>query len=203
MKTFYRTALATIALLLVVTACSTPKPPPVSTQAPTSITEASQPTVAATAEIAYPGPTTQANPTNQAPSDQQAGATEPAYPAPPTTPQDQTTQVQVTPFKLDKPIVEGTTEITGVGPAGAPIVLTDITSTPQGLANAIISSSGKFTFKVAKPLVKGQRLGVGLVNLQDSPWVDKNFVDPGFQGTEPQQVPNVGFFFDTAIVQGK
>ena len=202
MKTLYRIALATIALLLVATACSTPKPTSVSTQAPTSISEANQPTVAATADIAYPPPTTQANPTNQASSNQQAGTTEPAYPAPPTTPtQDQTTKV--TPFKLDKPIVEGTTEITGVGPVGVPIVLTDITSNPQVLANAIISSSGKFTFKVAKPLVKGQRLGVALINLKDSPWVDKNFVDPGFQGTEPQQIPNVGFFYDTAIVQGK
>ena len=201
MKMHYRIALATLSLLWVITACSTPKPTAVSTQALTSTTEANQPTVTAPTDAAYPPPTTQAS---QAPSDQQAGATEAAYPAPPTTPiQDQTSNADVTPFKFDKPVVEGTTEITGVGPVGVPIMLTDITSNPQLLANAIISSSGKFTFKVAKALVKGQRLGLGLVNLKDSPWVDKNFVDPGFQGTEPTQIPNVGVFYDTAVVQGK
>jgi hypothetical protein len=201
MKTLYRIALAIISLMWVVTACSTPKPTAVSTQALTSTTEAKLPAVTAPTDVAYPAPTTQAS---QAPSDQQAGATEAAYPAPATTPaQDQTTNANVTPFKFDKPIVEGTTEITGVGPAGVPIVLTDISSTPQMLANAVISSSGKFTFKVSKPFVKDQRLGLGLVNLKDSPWVDKNFVDPGFQGPEPTQIPNVGVFYDTAVVQGK
>jgi hypothetical protein len=204
MKTLYRIALATISLMWVITACSTPKPTAVSTQALASVTEATQPTVTAPTDVAYPPPTSQANSASPLPSDQQAGATEAAYPAPATTSaQDQTTNANVTPFKFDKPIVEGTTEITGVGPAGVPIVLTDISSTPQMLANAMISSSGKFTFKVTKPLVKDQRLGLGLVNLKDSPWVDKNFADPGFQGTEPTQIPNVGVFYDTAIVQGK
>jgi hypothetical protein len=205
MKMIYRMTLASLVFLLIVSACSSSKPPSASNQTPNSANALNQPTEAAQASQAYPAPgSSPNNPAYPAPSATQTGDNATAYPGPATAaPQNQQAVVPVTPFKFDKPIVEGTTEVTGVGPAGAPIVLKDITSSPVVLAYANIMSDGKFTFKVIKPLEKDHRLGVALFARKDSPWVDQNFTDPGFQGTEPQQAPDAGFFYDTAVVQAK
>ncbi len=212
MKIDYRIALAAVALLLVLSACSSPTPSPVSTQAPGVATKASSKSTSP-ADQGYPPPAAVqgypapgATPGDQsypAPASNVPGYVNPAYPAPPTPTENPGTKVEVTPFKLDKPLIEGATEITGVGPAGIPIVLVDITFNGQILSEAVIPSDGKFSFKLTTPLEKAHRLGLTVGDLQKTQWVGKNFDDPGFQGTEPQQVPNLGFFFDTAMVQGK
>jgi hypothetical protein len=206
MKTIYRITLTAMACLLVVTACSSPTSTPVPTQAPVASTKvnSSYPAPAVQASPAYPAPVSAtANPAYPGPSAKIPGYADPAYPVPSAPTQNPGTKVKLTPFKFDTPIVEGVTTVTGVGPAGVPIILVDVTFNGQIVSEATITPDGKFTFSVTPPLEKGHRLGIALGDLKETPWVDTNFDDPGFQGKGPQLVPNVGFFFDTSMVQGK
>jgi hypothetical protein len=206
MKTIYRIALVAMACLLVLTACSSPTPTPSPTQALTAPTNAnaSYPAPTAQGNPAYPAPgAATANPAYPGPSAKIPGYADPAYPAPATPTENPGTPVKVTPFKLDTPILEGATTVTGVGPAGIPIILVDVTLNGQILTKANVGSDGKFTFTVSSPLEKDHRLGIALGDLTGTPWVEKNFDDPGFQGSQPQLVPNVGFFYDTTMVQAK
>jgi hypothetical protein len=193
MKTIFRIALAAMTCLLALTACSKSTPAPTLAAVAATNANTSYPApVAATVDAAYPGPSAKI-----------PGYADPAYPAPAIPTQNPGTPITVTPFKLDIPIVEGATTVTGVGPAGAPIILADVTLNGQILSKVKVGPDGKFTFTTPAPLEKGHRLGIALGDLTGTPWVEKNYDDPGFQGPQPQLVPNVGFFYDTTMVQGK
>jgi hypothetical protein len=122
----------------------------------------------------------------------------PEYPAPTLKPGS---FVAVTPFKLDKPIIAGATEVTGTGPANIPILLEDISFFGQILGQTVIREDGTFVFEV-KPLEAEHRLGLTTGDLTNTKWSDANFEDPGFFGDEARLVPNIGFFYDTTNVVG-
>jgi hypothetical protein len=104
------------------------------------------------------------------------------------------------PFQLDKPIVAGSTTVTGSGPAGVPILLEDVTFMGALMGQTNIGQDGRFSFTVP-PLVAGHRLGVTLGDITGTKWTAEQFYSPGYQGDEAMQTPNVGFFFDTAQVK--
>ncbi len=106
----------------------------------------------------------------------------------------------VTPFRLDKPIVAGATQISGTGPAGVPIVLVDVTFMGPVLGQTTIGADGKFVFQVAA-LEKSHRIGVTLADLTGTKWKTEDFSDQGYQGDEAVLVPQVAFFYDTALVK--
>ncbi len=110
---------------------------------------------------------------------------------------------KVVPFMLDKPIYAGTTEIRGTGPAGIPIIIGDVTFNGEQLGTGTIGSDGTFVVPLAKPVEKAHRIGVGIGDLKRTQWASSNFSDPGYFGKEFQQVPMVGFYYDTAMVQPK
>jgi hypothetical protein len=124
------------------------------------------------------------------------------YPAQPTSAIRTPGAADIVPIKLNKPLLEGTTEVTGTGLKDLPLVLMDMTMNGDYLAETTVQPDGKFTFKV-KALEKGHRLGIALGNTKGTRWENYDFGAVGFQGTEPMLVPNIGYFFDTVYVDPK
>ncbi len=126
-----------------------------------------------------------------------------AYPGPATGTPAKPGKVDVVPFKLDKPVMAGSKDVTGTGPAGIPILLVDITMNGNVLAQTSIQPDGKFHFTLGKPLQKDDWIGIALTDLKGTEWTSQDFNSEGFNGGSPNLVPNVGFFFDTAMVSAQ
>ncbi len=109
-------------------------------------------------------------------------------------------KVVVTAFQFQKPILQGDTVIKGSGPPNVPIQILDITFLGQFVAAGRTDADGKFSLAVPS-LEKGHRLGIALGNLGGTGLREEDFRDEGFQGEEAQLVPQVGFFYDTALVR--
>ena len=105
----------------------------------------------------------------------------------------------VVPFRLDRPLTAGATEIRGTGPAGVPIYIADVTFMGEPLGTGIIGSDGKFAINV-QPLAEGHRLGLALGILDGTRWKPADFYEPDFYGPDAMQIPQVGFFHDTVMV---
>ncbi len=103
------------------------------------------------------------------------------------------------PFRLNKPVIEGTQEITGSGPPGVPIMILDITFMGNILGEGIIDKDGTFIIQVPT-LEKNHRIGLTIGYLDGTEWTPEDFYFPDFNGDEPLQVPMVDFFFDTTMV---
>lgn len=106
------------------------------------------------------------------------------------------------PFRLDKPIVEGINTVSGTGPSGVPIIIADVTFVGEVLGTGRIGPDGVFTIAVPV-LEKGHRIGLAIGDLTGTQWKMEDFYPPEYHGDEAMQVPQVGFFHDTALVQSK
>lgn len=109
---------------------------------------------------------------------------------------------EIVPFRLDKPIVEGTDRVTGTGPAGVPVMLVDVTFMGPVLGSSVIKSNGTFVIEVPT-LEKAHRVGLAIGDLSGTKWTLDDFRALEYRGDEAQQVPQVGFFHDTTMVQEK
>jgi hypothetical protein len=197
-----------IALFFVALAgCSNPTPtvqpvpsePP--TQAPpTQVTTTQEsPTQPSPSPIfAYPAPLDAAAVAGEYPQPEQPAGE--AYPAPVIQP---TAQLDVVPFRINKPIQAGATEVSGTGPPGLPIVIADVNFMGEILGEGEIGADGTFAIKLGIPLEVDHRIGIALNDLTGTLWESNDFSDPGFFGEEYRQVPTVGFFYDTAAVGGE
>ena len=103
------------------------------------------------------------------------------------------------PFKLERPIPAGATEVRGTGPAGVPVFVADVTFMGESLGTGTIGPDGKFVVAV-KPLEANHRLGLALGNLEGTAWKPEDFYQEAFYGPDAMQVPQVGFFQDTVLV---
>ena len=118
-----------------------------------------------------------------------------AYPEPGESPSDPS----ITPFKLNKPVVEGATEISGTGPAGVPIMIVDITVMGNILGQGIISDDGTFVIQVPV-MEKDHRIGIALDNLDGTQWTPDYFTE-AYAGEEAYMSPMIGVFYDSVLVQ--
>jgi hypothetical protein len=131
------------------------------------------------------------------------------YPAPPVVenlpyPPPRTDEIDpnAVPFQLDKPLVEGATQISGSGPAGVPIAIFNVTLMREYIAETRIGADGRFSVQVPA-LTKGYRIGLALGALDGTEWTEESFQNKGYFGVEARTIPMVGFFYDTAQVKGK
>ena len=108
----------------------------------------------------------------------------------------------VVPFKLDRPILPGATEVRGTGPAGVPVFVADVTFMGESLGTGTVGHDGKFVVAV-KPLEENHRIGLALGVLEGTAWKPEDFYRQEFYGPEAMQVPQVGFFHDTVLVGKK
>jgi hypothetical protein len=106
----------------------------------------------------------------------------------------------VTAFAIRRPVREGDTVVRGSGPAGVPVLLVDVTFMGQNLAQTVIGPEGTFELTL-QPLEKNHRIGLMLGDLTGTAWSEAAFQDPAYNGTEAMQVPQVGFLFDTVLVE--
>ena len=109
-------------------------------------------------------------------------------------------QIERVPFRIDKPLWEGDTRVTGTGPAGVPIRLADVTFVGEFIAAGQIEEDGTFEIILSKPLETSHRVGL-TIDLAGTPWTVEDFQAPEFNGDEALMVPQVGFYYDTAMVQ--
>ncbi len=105
----------------------------------------------------------------------------------------------VVPFRLERPLTAGATEVRGTGPAGVPIFIADVTFMGEPLGTGTIGPDGKFVIKV-QPLIDGHRIGLALGILDGTPWKPEDFYLHDYYGPDAMQAPQVGFFHDTAMV---
>jgi hypothetical protein len=96
---------------------------------------------------------------------------------------------------LDKPILPGATEVTGVGPPGLVVYLMNITFMGESVGTGSIGADGTFRIPIMS-LEEGNRVGlnadvttIGLTN------------DDIQLGEGALSVPQVGFFFDSVVVR--
>lgn len=104
------------------------------------------------------------------------------------------------PFRLDKPVQAGDTRVTGSGPAGVPIRLEDVTFVGRLIALGRIDEDGTFELILSVPLEARHRVGL-TVDLSGTSWTLEDLQSEAFKGDEAMMVPQVGFYFDTAMVQ--
>lgn len=107
--------------------------------------------------------------------------------------------ITVVPFKIERPVLPGATEVQGTGPAGVPIYIADVTFMGDPLGTGTIGADGKFVVKV-QPLTDGHRIGVALGILDGTRWKPEDFYQPAYYGPDSMQAPQVGFFHDTVMV---
>jgi len=107
---------------------------------------------------------------------------------------------QIVPFQLDKPLQQGDTRVTGTGPVGAPIRLEDVTFAGRFIAIGEIEQDGTFELVLSEPLEAGHRVGL-TVDVSGTSWTVEDFQSPEFNGDGAMQIPQIGFYFDTTMVQ--
>lgn len=125
------------------------------------------------------------------------GGDTPPYPI--ETPTPEPTPEGAVPFVLEAAHA-GDVVVRGTGLAGVPIGLLDVTMAGTVMAQTVIRNDGTFEFQVP-PLEAGHRLGILLGNLEGTGWVVEDFRHEAYFGPGVQNVPLIGFFFDTTMVQ--
>jgi len=125
------------------------------------------------------------------------------YPADSTPPVEPTRDPSHVPFRLNKPITAGATQVSGTGTAGVPVSLQDVTFMGTLLAQTVIRPDGTFVFQLAAPLEAKHRLGIMVDNLAGTKFKPEDFYAPDYFGDEAMQLPQIGFYYDTAMVQAK
>ena len=81
-----------------------------------------------------------------------------------------------------------------------PIYLVDITFNGEIMAQTIIEEDGTFIFQIPA-LEDGRWIGIGIGDLSATRMDRCTFNFDGFLGPDARNVPNVGLFYDTALVK--
>jgi hypothetical protein len=103
-------------------------------------------------------------------------------------------------FALNSPLQAGSTEVTGQAPPNLQLAIVDITYNGVVLGSDPSDDRGNFAIAVS-PLQAGHRIGITFAQLDPGRTLEEMSVEyyehrgPGFMN-----VPNVGIFFDTALV---
>lgn len=105
------------------------------------------------------------------------------------------TVVDLPEFRLDEPLLEGATQVTGRGPADVPIVIIDASYITQ-IGKGRIDPDGQFSIKVDPPLVAFSLIGIMLDETQGSPYSKEQLPCGDRCGDKPM----VGLLFDRAPV---
>jgi len=101
-------------------------------------------------------------------------------------------------FKLDIPLIEGMTRVTGQGPKGVLLHVVDITAGGEIIGRGTIGDDNRFEIKLTVPLKAGRKIGIELGTARESgTWLALWEL----RGENAEAIPQIGYFFDTAIVE--
>ena len=109
-------------------------------------------------------------------------------------------QVVAVSFQVERPLQAGATTVSGSGPPGVPILLQDVTFMGTLVGRGIIDENGQFEVDLSAPLEAGHRIGL-TVDVGGTAWELEDFSSEEFYGEKALSVPQVGFYYDTAVVQ--
>lgn len=177
-------------LLLLLAACgpsdneATPAPTTASVT-PSDIDEA-YPAPAATPLAGYPAPATAA-----------VIPTANPYPGPDSTP----VVLDAPRFAFDATLYAGDTVVTGQSPPNLSLAISDVTfgNVPLGIGTS--DANGRFSIQVS-PLPEGHRVGITLAELDPGKTFEETVQALAkYRGEQFMSIPNIGVFFDTALVQ--
>ena len=104
-------------------------------------------------------------------------------------------------FHIDFPQTAGNTTVTGQAPPNLSIAVVDVTFNGIVLGGGVSDDNGRFSIGV-NSLQQGNRIGITFAELE----AGKSFNDMAItyfphRGEEFMNIPNVGIFFDTTIVE--
>lgn len=179
---------------------ATEEPPP---PTPTQVVSAEEPGITESSD-GYPAPSNVESeeegypaPSPTAPSVSEGESYPPPTRVVPTEvtsyPEPEGTREGAIPFAFERPINAGDTVIRGVGPAGLQISIVNVTLMGEEIATTQVGEDGQFEVEVPA-LEPGVRIGltadIGGTDLEAQ-------IEPG-EGA--RNVPQVGFFFDTIVI---
>lgn len=103
-------------------------------------------------------------------------------------------------FRIDQPVSVSATEITGQSPPDTMLAIVDITYNGALLGYARSDGDGRFSIPVTG-LVEGNRIGLGIGELAPGQTIEQmaEFYFP-YRGEGFMNIPNLGIYFDTALV---
>jgi len=100
-------------------------------------------------------------------------------------------------FSINEPVEGGDTIVSGIGPAGIPIRLVNVSEVGRILGETIINQDGLFSFSVQTPLESGHSIGLQLGDLTGTDLNENEFVN-----NETYYVrPMIGILFDMVTVK--
>jgi len=110
--------------------------------------------------------------------------------------------VEGLPFSLDEPLKAGDSEVSGTGPIGVPIVISDLTYVGEVLGRGTVDSDGRFDIQVAPPLVLNHRIGILLDGESTEFEFTQEVLDQleAFKGEETILLPRIGIVYGAASV---
>ena len=104
-------------------------------------------------------------------------------------------------FRIDQPVSASATTITGQAPPGLALAVLDVTFNGTLLGTGRSDESGRFTIPVSG-LIEGNRIGLAIAELAEGQTLNQ-MAEQYFpnRGEGFMNLPNVGIFFDTVLVQ--
>jgi hypothetical protein len=186
------------------TACGgAPATTPPATIAPTPATGGALSTSTAPAALdqgSYPPPETAAEVTDPYPADGQPAlpATETPLEYPPSAAEETFLEPR---FRIDQPVAANATTITGQAPPNLTLAVLDVSynGTPLGIGQS--DESGRFSIPVTG-LIAGNRIGLAIGELPEGLSIAQTAEQYfPYRGEGFQNLPNLGVFYDTALVQ--
>ena len=112
--------------------------------------------------------------------------------------EDELPEVETTRFWIITPLKEGDMQIQGEGPEEIPLEIIDITISGVVLGNGIINKEGTFVINLTSPLITNHLIGIQLgVHRENINWEELW----ALRGPNARSIPNLGYFFDTAIIE--
>ncbi|HSM57115.1 MAG TPA: hypothetical protein VK879_13260 [Candidatus Sulfomarinibacteraceae bacterium] len=104
-------------------------------------------------------------------------------------------------FTLDRPLKAGATTVTGQAPEDLNLAIVDVTFAGVILGTGRSNADGAFSISVS-PLPEGHRVGVTISSLEGGQTMEELVEEYyPYRGEGYSNVPNIGIFYDTAIVQ--
>ncbi|MBX7251839.1 MAG: hypothetical protein K1X50_07640 [Candidatus Promineofilum sp.] len=144
----------------------------------------------------YPAPATSAESLSAYPSEGEAAVPAESYPAP------AAEETFLEPrFRIDQPVTAATTTITGQAPPNLVLAVLDVTYGGAPLGQGRSDENGVFSVPVSG-LIAGNRIGLAIGELPqglDIAQTAETYFP--YRGEGFQNLPNIGVFYDTVVVQ--
>jgi hypothetical protein len=120
---------------------------------------------------------------------------------PPPSAQFEDTSVEGPTFQLLLPLKAGARIVNGTAPPGLDLAIADITFNGVTLGTGMSDPNGNFAISVS-PLRDGHRIGVTVAELEPGRTLEDTAVQLfTYRGEGFMNIPNLGIFFDTALVE--